>query len=357
MHIAAAVPATIHHRQTPATRRLDRLWRWLAASEHNLTVFCPKWSTAERPITDRSITAIYDVVTDTAGITYQWVTPSTTVDWSYRHRLPRAIFAADPDIVHATLAPDVVLAGWSAARLARVPFVTEWYAPPPDRRLARMAAGRADRTIVPSRLVEERVRQVGGPTLITRVVPTPLSLSRIAAQSPTAAPEILFAGHLDADANVESFLLGLAELRNWDWSAGIIGDGPKRQQYRKQAADLQLADRVHFLGERSYTERIALYRDAHVFVQTATHTPFAHELLLAMACGCVGIAEYHPDSSAHELLVGVTRGFRTTSPEELAATIESASELEHRDIDESFASFDTNRVLPHYLDTYRDVIG
>jgi len=357
MHIAAAVPATIHHRQTPAMRRLDRLWQWLAASEHKLTVFCPKWSTAERPITDRSITAIYDVVTDTAEITYQWVTPSTTVDWTYRHRLPRAIWAADPDVVHTTLKPDVVLAGWSAARLARVPFVAEWYAPPPDSRLARMAAGRADRTIIPSQLVEERVRQIGGPTLTTRVVPTPISLSHIAAQSPTPAPEILFASHLDADANVDSFLLGLAELRNRDWSAGIIGDGPKRRHYREQAADLQLADRVRFLGDRSYTERIALYRDAHVFVQTATRASFAHELLLAMAGGCVGIAEYHPDSSAHELLVGVARGFRTTSPEELAAAIESASELEHRDIDESFASFDTDRVFERYLDTYRDVIG
>ncbi len=357
MHVAAAVPATIHHRQTPATRRLDRLWQWLAASEHDLTVFCPRWQTARRSITDRSITAIYDVVTDAAGITYQWVTPTPRVDWAFRHRLPRAVWAAEPDVVHAALRPDVVLAGWAAARLTRVPLVAEWYTGPSEGRLARTAAGRPEYTIVPSRLVEERLRQLGGPALRTRTVPTPISLSTIAAQAPATAPEILFAGRLDADANVESFLLGLAELREWDWSAGIIGTGPHRERYQTQVADLQLADRVSFLGDRSHAERIALYRDAHVFVHTATRAPFAPELLLAMACGCVGIAEYHPDSSAHELLVGAARGFRTTSPEELAATIESASDLEHRDIDRSFEPFEVDRVFETYTDIYRETLG
>jgi glycosyltransferase involved in cell wall biosynthesis len=78
-------------------------------------------------------------------------------------------------------------------------------------------------------------------------------------------------------------LLGLAELRGKDWSATVIGDGPERAAYEEQAADLRIDDRIDFVGACDRNERIAYYRGAHVFVQTAFRAQFATELLWALA--------------------------------------------------------------------------
>ena len=92
-----------------------------------------------------------------------------------------------------------------------------------------------------------------------------------------------------------------------------------------------------------------------MFVQTARQCKFATELLWALACGCVGIVEYHADSSAHELVEGRERGFRTTSEQELADAIREAGEMEPMTVDEDFSRFDRGAVLDKYLDLYREL--
>jgi len=150
-------------------------------------------------------------------------------------------------------------------------------------------------------------------------------------------------------------LLALAELRTVDWSAAVIGEGPERDRYEEMAADLRIDDRVSFLGEQPLARRLAIFKGAHVAVHTALRAPFAREFLRALACGCVGIAEYHAESSAHELVERRDRGSRVTDEAELAEAIEGAADHERMDVDESFAAFDESEILEQYLACYRDV--
>ncbi|MFC7177095.1 glycosyltransferase [Halosegnis marinus] len=160
---------------------------------------------------------------------------------------------------------------------------------------------------------------------------------------------------LDADANLESLFLGLAELREDDWTAAVVGDGPARAEFERTAADLRIDDRVRFVGDVSREERIALYRGAHTFVHTARREQFATELMWALACGCVGVVEYQSDSAAHELVEGRERGFRATSSEEIADAVVAAREYGRRTVDESMARYDRERVLSDLLDCYREL--
>jgi glycosyltransferase involved in cell wall biosynthesis len=174
----------------------------------------------------------------------------------------------------------------------------------------------------------------------------------IRATEPTDGGDIVYARRLDADANLESLLLALAELRTSDWSATVIGDGPARAAYERQAADLRIDDRVAFTGTLSREQRVARYRGAHAFVHTARRTPFATELLWALASGCTGVVEYHAESSAHELVEARERGFLATGGDELVDCLRGAAGLARRDIDEEFAAFDEERVADRYLDAY-----
>jgi len=120
-------------------------------------------------------------------------------------------------------------------------------------------------------------------------------------------------------------------------------------------SDLRIDDRVTFAGACDREERVATYKGAHAFVQTAYRKCFAAELLRAMACGCVGIVEYQVESSAHELIEGVDRSFRTTSPEQIADAIVDAGEYERLTVDEDWTDYDRRPILERYLQTYRDL--
>jgi glycosyltransferase involved in cell wall biosynthesis len=172
---------------------------------------------------------------------------------------------------------------------------------------------------------------------------------------PESRGEIVYSRSLDPYANLESLLLGLAELRDYGWQATVMGDGPDRDRYEQHARDLRIDDRVDFIGAQPLERRIGIFKGAHVAVHTATYSPFPTDFLRALACGCVGIAEYQENSSAHELIVQQPRGFRTTSESELASSIQESGSIEKLEIDESYANYDLSEFLDQFIGRYRQL--
>lgn len=346
MRIAFVSFETAHHRDTETNERLRTVCELLAEHGHDVHCYCAGFWAGEESTFDAD------------GITYHAVSNGPEARSSFLLRLPLVLAAASPDIVHVSAQPpsQVLAAKWGAT-LARAPLVLEWYGDGgvADTRWTRFATGRPDRIVTPSELVGTWVREIGADGDLVETVPNPIDCDRIREVEPGEAVDVIYARRLDEGANLESLLLGLAELRGRDWSANVVGDGPEREAYEQLARDLRIEDRVTFLGDLELEERIAAYRGAHVFAQTADRCVFPTELLWAIAAGCVGIVEYHADSSAHELVEGWDRGFRTTSEDELAEAIVAAGDLEHREYDEAFADYDRSAVADRYLELYRTV--
>jgi glycosyltransferase involved in cell wall biosynthesis len=246
------------------------------------------------------------------------------------------------------------------AMLGRTPYIVECYDPPRahgtlSETLYRMGAKAADAVVAPSRTVKTRVREFGVRAERIHVIPSGIDMESIRSIEPGEGGDIVYSRYLDHEANLETLLLALAEFREYDWNATIVGDGPRRADYERQASDLRIDDRVHFVGEKEVAERIALFKNAHVYVHTAEYTPFAIELLRALASGCVALVEYHEDSSAHELVEQEDRGFTATSAQELTERLAYAGELDSLSVDERFAAYDERHFLERYLDVYRGV--
>jgi glycosyltransferase involved in cell wall biosynthesis len=342
MRVVVVAARTGRYVDRDGVARTERVARGLAARGHDVTVYCTGWWEG------------YDEYRELDGVTYRAVTVSPA-DASFVARVAGLLAVDRPDVVHARPAPPAaVVAARAGARLARAPLVVDWYGDDPHGRFRRRAARAGDRVVTPSRLVGTWVRELGATEEQTAVVPEMLDTSLIRSTEPAGEADIVAARHLDARANLESLFLALAELRDRDWTATVIGDGPAREAYEEQVADLRIDDRVEFVGARSREERLARYRAAHVFAHTATWEPFATELLWAMACGCVGIVEYQEDSAAHELVERRERGFRATTPEEVEDAIVDAGDLPEWTVDESFESFDRDAVLERWLECYRD---
>ncbi|ARS88888.1 glycosyltransferase family 4 protein [Natrarchaeobaculum aegyptiacum] len=346
MEIAVVSFETVYHRDAETNRRLHRILQLLQDQDHEIDVYCARFWEGDLPTFERD------------GITYHGLAPDLESQGKFLAKLPTELARTNADVVHLSADPaKQVLAARSGTTLARVPTVLEWYGAGgvPNDWWSRRAAKWADRIVTPSELVGTWVRELGADGDDVDVVPNPIDVARIRSVDPGDPVDVVYARDLDEDANLESLFLALAELRDRDWSATVIGDGPERDAYERLASDLRIDDRVTFAGDCSLEDRIATYRGARVFVQTAEHCVFPTEMLWALTAGCVGIVEYHTDSSAHELVEGWDRGFRTTSAEELADAIVDAGQLEQRDFDDRFADYDEATVRDRYLTIYRSV--
>lgn len=344
MRVAVVASETNRTSDRSGVARTAALAEALAACGHEVRVFCTQWWDG------------YDTVRERNGVTYQAVTVAPA-DTSFTARIAFLIAAFRPDAVHATpIPPAAVLAARVGATLARATFVLDWYGDEPvaDSRWLGLVARAPDRVLCPSEFVAARVRSFGVPAETMTVLPEFVSFETVRATEPaTDAPDIVAARRLDAEANLESLFLALAELRDRDWSAVVVGDGPARERYERQVADLRIDGRVEFVGSQSRRERVALYRGARVFAHTATREEFPTELLWSLACGCAGVVEYQKESAAHELVERRERGFRATTPEEVEDALVEAGNLPESTVDESFEEFDRSAVVDDLLDHYR----
>jgi glycosyltransferase involved in cell wall biosynthesis len=351
MRVAFVSMYTLHTRDTPAIRRRTRLIDLLSQSSHEVVVLCSQWWDGNHSEFEQE------------GISYRAV----DTDFSrgrFAAKLPFALRKEAPDIVHIPNAPArLARAAKPTCRLLRVPMVVNWWAAGPDdsRGDCKSVASNADRIIVPSQTVKTTVREHGAAESAVTVIPEGLNFSLIESAPVKDEFDLVYSRHLDEYANVETFLLALAELREQSWSAAVIGDGPSRSDIERTARDLRIRDQVTFLGTLTDTERVSVLKGAHVCAQTAEREPFATNLLWALACGCVGIAEYQVDSAAHELVeeksrLPGTRGSLVSDPQELADEIVAATDDNHRTTDEAYKKYDYSKMLDQYVTCYRGTV-
>lgn len=327
--------------------RTATLSRLLANRGHDVRVYCSQWWDGTPEEFTKDDISFHALSGSYSGPTHRFAV-----------RLPAALKSFQPDIIHTTESnPLAILYATLANQVLRVPLLVDWYDVPSatdiQQYLRRKAVRTPDTIITPSELVQTKVTELGRDEHNLDVIPNGIDMELIRETDPESLGEIVYSRTLDPYANLESLLLGLAELRDYGWQATVIGDGPDRDRYEQHARDLRIADRVNFIGAQPLERRIGVFKGAHVAVHTATYSPFPTDFLRALACGCVGIAEYQENSSAHELIVQRPRGFRTTSESELATAIQESGSIENLTIDESYSSYDITEFLDQFIGLYR----
>ena len=351
MRVAFISMHTHHTRDTPAIRRRMRLIRLLSQTDHEVVVLCSRWWDGDHSTFEQD------------GISYRAVDGTFSTN-RFVAKLPLALRTAAPDVVHIPNTPARhARAAKPVCRLLRVPLVVDWWVvgDNDNNTDCRRVASNANRIITPSQTVETVVREYGAAETAVSVIPEGLDFSLIESAPVNDEFDLVYSRHLDSHANAETFLLALAELRDREWSAAIIGNGAAASDIERTARDLRIRDSVSFLGELGDEQRVAVLKGAHVFAQTAEQEPFATNLLWGLACGCVGIAEYQTDSAAHELIeeksrLRETRGELVSTPQEFADAIVAAGALDHRTIDPAYERYSYDTIVERYLTCYRQAI-
>jgi glycosyltransferase involved in cell wall biosynthesis len=245
--------------------------------------------------------------------------------------LVRLVASLKPDAVQTCLM-QMDVAGGVTALLTRTPWVLQEpsavisYPSGWKNRLRRMLGTHADAIVANS--------QQGGAYWQTvaaarrHVVRSGLPLEEIDAVAALKAdrPTVLFAGRLDDGKNVGTLIDALGRIADVDFAAVICGDGPRRAELERMAAERGLAGRVHFCGYVS--NLLARMKTAAVLVSLSRYEGCSNVVLEAMACGCPLVLS---DIAAHREVLDDDAAWFVPSDDPAAAAEAIRTALHSRD--------------------------
>jgi len=271
----------------------------------------------------------------------------------------RVLDKVDLDIVHSHDPFAVGLFGLNVARRHKIPYVHTYHTMYPEyvhyvwetrltkklaERLSREFCEQCSSIIAPSTKVERYLRNWG----VTRpidVIATGVDTVRYAkvdreridalAKRAAVRPEervLLFMGRLGKEKNVELLLRALWHSRLPNTRLLIGGDGPNRESLEALVAELDLADRVTFLGYLKGDDAVAAYHLAHAFVFASTSETQGLVIGEAMAAGLPVIAV--EDHAVEDFVISGRTGIITPGrPDDLGAAIDQLMGDESRRAD------------------------
>ncbi|MFX1552324.1 MAG: glycosyltransferase family 4 protein [Promethearchaeota archaeon] len=122
---------------------------------------------------------------------------------------------------------------------------------------------------------------------------------------------VLYVGRLSIEKNVDRLIKSFSELKRKDIHLLIVGCGPERLRLEQLRNDLNMIDKVTFVGLRKDVERF--YTMADIFVLPSKYEAFGQVILEAMAAGlaCVAFKKVLPayEVASEELIRDGLTGF------------------------------------------------
>lgn len=231
--------------------------------------------------------------------------------------LGRTIVASSPDAVISFM-DQVNVVVLMSLRGRRIPVIVTEHSDPAHRPLTapwkvlrRWVYPRAARIVSVSRGVDRYFEWL--PRAKREVIHNPVS-TRCVASSRSDLPEPVRHGRFIAamgrltrakgfDLMIRSFGRLSADLA--DWQLVILGSGEEERPLRRLASDLNLTQRVHFLG--AVKDPASVLQHAEIFASSSRWEGFGNAIVEAMACG-VPVISFDCPSGPSEIIVDGVNG-------------------------------------------------
>jgi len=192
------------------------------------------------------------------------------------------------------------------------------------RHVAQRVYSKAGRVICISERVRERVLEGGQASTV--IVYNGVDPGKFVPSRESSGTTILSVGNLIPIKGHELLLRGLAAVshRFPQVSCHIIGDGPERQRLELLAGELNLSDKITFLGRRSRDQVSAAMQNCSVFALPSRYEGLGCVYLEAMACEKAVIA--CREQGIEEIVNHRFNGW-LIQPNDLSGMVEALSEL------------------------------
>ncbi|QSE97184.1 glycosyltransferase [Fulvivirga lutea] len=102
--------------------------------------------------------------------------------------------------------------------------------------------------------------------------------------------DFITVGGLREPKNFELLINSFEQLSNKSSTLAIVGVGPLKEKLINQVRELNLEERISFLGSKSPNELVALFNESKVFVSSSRIETFGVAIIEAMSCGIPVVA-------------------------------------------------------------------
>lgn len=173
-----------------------------------------------------------------------------------------------------------------------------------EESLRRLTYPRADGLVVQTESVRRWARDIVSEPCVS-VIPNPVVVEPEVADLNRREPIIAAVGRLIRSKGYDHLLRAFAAIatRHPEWTLQVAGQGPELEGLQSLAGELEIADRVDFLGLIPDTS--VLLRRAAVFAQASRYEGFPNALLEAMAWGLAPLSTDCPSGPAEIIEHGV----------------------------------------------------
>ena len=233
----------------------------------------------------------------------------------------------------------------------------------------KTSAKRAQAIIVSSKFEYEDALEFGIAKEKIHIIPMGIEVERIRKdQSASEQLQILFVGRIARVRRIELLLQAVSQL-NFPFHLTIAGGEEKTSsvtrmgylnELKQLTKQLNLENKVTFVGKKSQQELKTLYQSAHIFVYPSLYENFGQPLLEAASHGLPLIST--SVGIARDIIIEGETGYQISGkPEELKERIES---LRNRDLrlqmgrriqDEVKSRFDWKNIMDQYTNLYRSL--
>ena len=173
--------------------------------------------------------------------------------------------------------------------------------------------------IVPSAHLADKIKSAGFEGQL-EVVPNGVDIEAYRSQKNTKNEvfKIISTARLSAEKSIERLVGAASRIQSSnDWRIIIVGDGPERSNLEKLARELDVADKIDFVGEKSQKDIIKLLDDSHIFVLTSSG--FDNQPMSILEAAAAGLPIVYCDPDLKEALNGSNSVLTSTSSNDLAA--------------------------------------
>jgi len=138
-------------------------------------------------------------------------------------------------------------------------------------------------------------------------------------------PTVAILGHVVARKRHEDVIRALADARLSEVGLVVIGEGPERPRLGRMAAELELRERVEWLGMRPHEEALRELARCHVMALPSVDEAFGVAYVEAMACGLPAVGS--AGEGGPQEIAAAGDGLRLVPPRDLHALADTLAEL------------------------------
>ena len=155
--------------------------------------------------------------------------------------------------------------------------------------------------------------------------------------------------------NIDNNLKALSKLdKKYEWEYKIIGDGPEKNKLEKLSKDLNLDDKVEFLGFKNKSEVMELLDESHIFIMVSKPETFGLAYLEAMAKNCIVIGAKH--NGIDGIVDNYKNGF-LCEPNNEQELLNIIKEIFHMDVTNlSFILKNSSETIYNYTEELRSIV-